>query len=67
MNEVKLARIQEMLDIIGESTNQAAREIYYARQCYMQGLSPEANLKLALKHLGVERPIDVGLSDSVLK
>ena len=45
---------------------QVAREIYYAQSFLPLGHPARANLKAALRILGVVNPHDVGLSISVL-
>ena len=49
-----------------EETENAGREIYYAMS-FIDSNSPAiANLKQALKNLGISTPRDIGLSNSVL-
>lgn len=51
---------------IVDDIDQAGREIYYAMS-FMKHDSPgRANLEAALHLLGIHKPKDVGLSDSVL-
>lgn len=56
----------QLSDVINQ-LEQAAREIYYAATFLESGHPARANLKLALEALGVTKPSDVGLSDSVLR
>jgi len=49
-----------------EETEDAGREIYYAMTFLEQTNPARANLNLALKYLGITKPEDVGLSNTVL-
>lgn len=51
------------LNQINSDLEQVGREIFYA----MLEVGPQANLKSALELLGVYRPIDVGLSNSIIE
>jgi hypothetical protein len=49
-----------------EEAKQAGREIYYAMTFLPPRHSARANLEAALSCLGIRKPGDVGLSESVL-
>lgn len=54
------------LDLIKMEIEQAGREIYYAMTFLDNNHPARTNLKQALKSLGIQKPGQVGLSDSVL-
>ena len=46
---------------------QVGREIYYAISHLPERHPARANLNMALRHLGIDKPSDVGLSSSILR
>lgn len=56
-----------LLNQVIVQTQDAGREIYYAISFLEPDNPARTNLELALKHLGVRSPTEVGLSDSVLR
>jgi hypothetical protein len=59
-------QITTLLRQVMDEAEQAGREIYYAMSFLDYTHPARANLKQALKCLGVNKPEDVGLSSSVL-
>lgn len=57
--------LYKLKEILADS-EQVAREIYYAMSQIPDNNTGMANLKIALRLLGVNEPKDVGLSNSVL-
>lgn len=62
-----MKNLSDILIAVGNQIEQGARNIYYGMSFLPEDHPARANLKLALEELGINRPKDVGLSDSVLK
>lgn len=59
--------LHQTLNQVIVQTQDAGREIYYAISLLESNNPARANLILALEHLGIRGPAEVGLSDSVLR
>jgi hypothetical protein len=65
-DDIKPVIIDKLLDI-NNSLEGVGRELYYAKQTYINGDSPEVHINRALEILGIRSPSQVGLSDRVIR
>jgi hypothetical protein len=61
-----MIKVIDLLDSAKREVEDAGREIYYAMSNLPSNHIARVNLRAALRALGIDKPTDVGLSNSVL-